>query len=82
MNRAAFALVLKVFRGSKGLSQEELASRSGLHRTFISQLERGLKSPTIDTLFSICAVLDVSASELIRAVEVELKRGNGPTDDR
>jgi transcriptional regulator with XRE-family HTH domain len=72
--RQAFALVLKIHRGQKGLSQEELGARAGLHRTFISQLERALKSPTIDSLFSICEVLEISVSDMMRAVEVELRQ--------
>jgi transcriptional regulator with XRE-family HTH domain len=74
VNRAAFALILRIHRGQKGLSQEELGNRAGLHRTFISQLERGLKSPTLDSLFPICDVLGVSVSEFLRVVEAELEK--------
>ena len=72
MLRVAFAVVLKVDRGRRGVSQEELGAQAGLHRTFISQLERGLKSPTIDSLFRICEVLDMPVSDLMRAVEAEM----------
>ena len=54
-----------------GLSQEALAEKSGLHRTYISLLERNKKSPTIETLFRICKALGVSAAGLIRKVEAE-----------
>lgn len=56
-------------RVSAGFSQEALADKAGLHRTYISLLERNKKSPTIDTLFRICKALDVSASSLIKKVE-------------
>jgi transcriptional regulator with XRE-family HTH domain len=51
------------------LSREELAFESGYHRTYISFLERGLKSPTLNTIFHIASVLDIAPSEIIRRVE-------------
>lgn len=51
------------------LSQEELAARAGYHRTYIGQLERGEKSPSLRTLFNLSATLQVSPSALIRRVE-------------
>lgn len=56
-------------RNGLELSQEELAERAGVHRTYISQLERDLKSPTVDTLRKIAAALDVRASKLIQLTE-------------
>jgi transcriptional regulator with XRE-family HTH domain len=41
---------IKRHRLEKGLSQERLAELAGLDRTYISVLERGVKSPTVDTL--------------------------------
>ncbi len=52
-----------------GLTKEELSFRAGLSRPYISQLERNLKSPTVDTLFLICGALGVSASDVIGRVE-------------
>ena len=43
-----------------GLTQEQLSFRADLSRPYVSQLERDLKSPTVDTLFRICDALDVS----------------------
>ena len=60
---------LKKARGKAGLSQEELASRAGVHRTYISLLERNKKSPTLDTLIKICKALEISASKIIARVE-------------
>lgn len=56
-------------RLSAEMSQEKLASRSKLDRSYISQLERELKSPTMDTLLRICKALGVSAADLIAHVE-------------
>ncbi len=51
------------------LSQEKLAELCDLDRTYISMLERGLRQPTITTLFQICSALDVAPSEFVRQME-------------
>lgn len=56
-------------RKKAGISQEELASRAGIHATYVSQLERDVKSPTVNVLVRICDALDVRASDLIREIE-------------
>lgn len=68
----AFAVVLKRLRTHKGLSQEELGFRSGLHRTFISQLERGIKSPTLTTIYRLSTALGVSMTQMLALIEEEL----------
>lgn len=52
-----------------GLSQEELAFQSGLHRTSISHIERGVKSPTVDTLGKIATALTTTPSQLLAEAE-------------
>ncbi len=59
-------------RRDAGLSQEALAENCGIHRTYVSQLERGLKSPTLHTLFLLADALEVSPSTFVRAVERRL----------
>jgi transcriptional regulator with XRE-family HTH domain len=66
---AAFGRVLVDIRQSKRLSQEEFGARSGYHRTYISQLERGLKSPSLRTIFNLAATLGVAPSDMIKDVE-------------
>lgn len=61
-------------RTAAGLTQERLAFRAGLSRPYISQLERNLKSPTLDVLFLICDALGISASELVGRVEAARKK--------
>jgi transcriptional regulator with XRE-family HTH domain len=51
------------------LSQEELSVRASLHRTEVSQLERGLRLPRIDTLAKLVGSLDISADELLDGLE-------------
>jgi transcriptional regulator with XRE-family HTH domain len=60
---------LRKARKTAGLSQEEVSFRAGVHRTYMSLLERGKKSPTIDVLFRLCDAIGIRASELIRRVE-------------
>lgn len=59
-------------RTERGWSQEYLAEITGLHRTYISQLERGLKSPSVRVLSHIANALDVTMSEFLEAVEEAL----------
>lgn len=59
-------------RTEKGWSQEYLAEITGLHRTYISQLERGLKSPSVRVLSHITTGLGVTMSEFLKAVEEAL----------
>ena len=65
----AFGKVVQTRRNAKGISQEELGFQSGLHRTFVSQLERGLKSPSLRTLFAIAKALDSKPDSLVREAE-------------
>jgi transcriptional regulator with XRE-family HTH domain len=70
MNKAV-GKVIKRLREERGLSQEQLGFETKLHRTYISQLERGLKSPTLNTLATITKVLNISMTEFMKLVENE-----------
>lgn len=65
----SFGIALKKRRHQVGMSQEALGFRSGVHRTFISEIERGVKSPTVQTMISLAEALDVKLSDLIRIAE-------------
>lgn len=56
-------------RKRAGLSQEELSVRASLHRTEVSQLERGLRLCRIDTLLKVAGSLDVTADELLAGLD-------------
>jgi DNA-binding XRE family transcriptional regulator len=56
---------IQQIRKSQKISQEQLAFESGLSRQYISYLESGLKSPTIDTLLSISEVLNIHVKDLL-----------------
>jgi transcriptional regulator with XRE-family HTH domain len=63
-------------RIEKSWSQEYLAEVTGLHRTYISQLERGLKSPSVRVLHHITKALGLKMSVFLQAVE-ELLNADG-----
>ena len=69
---SVFGKVLRKLRVGKKLSQEKLAELCDLDRTYISLLERGLRQPTISTLFKIADALDLPPSELVKKVEDEI----------
>ena len=62
---------LKVIRASRKLSQEKLAELSGLHRTYISSVERGDRNPTLVTLGKLASALDMDISEMLHGVTNE-----------
>jgi transcriptional regulator with XRE-family HTH domain len=63
--REVLATNLKHFRLAAGLSQEELAHRAHLDRTYVSSLERGRYSASIDKIESLSLALEIEASELL-----------------
>jgi transcriptional regulator with XRE-family HTH domain len=71
---AAFSEVLLRARAASGLTQEELAFAAGVDRTFVSRLERGIRQPTITTLFALADALGTSAADLVGQTEHESGR--------
>lgn len=56
---------IKRLRKAQGISQEELADRARVHRTFVSQIERAVKSPTLESLEKIAQGLGVALADLV-----------------
>lgn len=71
MIEESFGRVLRELRRSRGLSQDKLADLTDTHRTYISQLERGLRSPSLRTLTAVAAALSISIRDLMGLVEDE-----------
>jgi len=71
INKAISKVIIKN-RQKHSLSQEKLAELVGIHRTYVSQIERGLKSPTLQVLFKLSIAFNISASKLIEEIEGEL----------
>lgn len=65
-------------RKAADMSQEETSIRAGLHRTEISQLERGLRLARVDTVAKLAAALEIDPGELFKGIEWrlgEVRRG-------
>ena len=54
---------IKELRKRLGISQEELASRAGMHWTYLSDLERGRQTPTVDVVNRVARALGVTLAE-------------------
>jgi transcriptional regulator with XRE-family HTH domain len=66
---SVFGKVLRELRTQVGLTQEQLGFECDLDRTFISLLERGLRQPTLTTLFVIADQLNTPPSNIVKQVE-------------
>ncbi|QDT64764.1 helix-turn-helix domain-containing protein [Calycomorphotria hydatis] len=64
-----FGQVLRDARIAAGMTQEDLAHHAQVDRTYISQLERDLKSPTLAMLFRLCDAMGISAANMVAEVE-------------
>ena len=60
---------IKALRLEKGLSQEELAYRASMHRSYISQIERGSRNIAFENLLGIARALETTLSSLTDGVE-------------
>jgi transcriptional regulator with XRE-family HTH domain len=72
MHKSLFGTVIKKVRLDRGLTQEMLASHSGLERTFISMLERGVKQPSLKTVSSLAHAMHLKSYELLHMVEEQI----------
>ena len=70
----AFGKAFRDIRTSRDVSQEQLALLAGFDRTYMSLVERGLRSPTIRTLVKLAEVLEVRPSKILRGMEELLPR--------
>lgn len=61
----AFGAALREARVRAQLSQEDLSLESGIDRTFVSMLERGVRQPALSTVFALCEALSLRPGTLI-----------------
>lgn len=61
-----FGLIVKKYRIEKGISQEKLAEISGLHRTYISSVERGTRSISLSNIDKIAKALEIEPYKLFQ----------------
>lgn len=71
---AAFAGIVAKKRQALGLSKQELATRAGLHQTYIGLLERGERKPNLETAEAVAGALQTTLSAII--AEAEAARGS------
>jgi transcriptional regulator with XRE-family HTH domain len=60
---------IRLLRTERKLSQEGLADRCSLHRTYIGSVERGERNVSLENIVVIARALDVTASELLKGIE-------------
>lgn len=61
----AVSEVIRAHRARLGISQESLSIKAGVHRTFISKIEKASRNPTIESVFRLAAALGLEPEELI-----------------
>lgn len=59
-----FALKVRMLREQQGLSQEQLAAKAGLHRTYIGMIERSERNPSLVSIYKIAKGLNINIKEL------------------
>ncbi len=67
--KLAFGRAVRKLRVAKGLSQERLAELAGIHRTYVGDVERGVRNVSLINMSKIAAALDVALSQLVREME-------------
>ena len=67
-----FGAIVRKHRTELGLSQESLANLAGLHRTYISMLERGIRNPSLTVILQIAEALNTMPSTLMADLETKV----------
>ena len=62
--QTAFGRHIRLFRNRMGLTQEALAHRAGIHVTYLSGIERGVRNPSLKNICALAVALEVPVSEL------------------
>jgi transcriptional regulator with XRE-family HTH domain len=63
-------VTLRGIRLKRGLSQEEFSQITGVHRTYISPLENGLKNPSVSTIYGMLKSLNISLRDFFEMAEL------------
>jgi transcriptional regulator with XRE-family HTH domain len=69
MTLEQFSMVLRQLREERGLSQEQLAERADLNRSYLGEVERGRAVPSIVTVSKLAGALDIRLSSMIARCE-------------
>jgi transcriptional regulator with XRE-family HTH domain len=66
---SSVGFAIRVLREAQDISQEELGFRADLHRTFVSDIERGRRNPTVRTLWKLANALQIMPSKIVMEAE-------------
>lgn len=69
-----FGAIVRKRRTEQGISQESLANLAGLHRTYISMLERGIRNPSLTVILQLAEALNTMASTLMADLEANVTK--------
>lgn len=70
--KKAFGSAVRDARKKRGLSQLDVVSESGIDRAYVSELERGLGNPSVETMFRLAKAMKMSPVELVRTIVEKL----------
>ena len=73
----SFATVLRACRGRLGISQQELAGRAGLHRTYVSDIERGARNLSLESINKLAKALEIPVSTFFSRLNELPQSGSG-----
>ena len=72
-----FGAIVRKRRTEQGISQESLANLAGLHRTYISMLERGIRNPSLTVILQLAEALGTTVSTLMADLEANVTTSAG-----
>ncbi|MBS1681677.1 MAG: helix-turn-helix transcriptional regulator [Bacteroidetes bacterium] len=72
--KTAFGDALRSLRSKKGFTQQQLADYTGMDRAYISELERGLLLPSIETIFKLAKELKIKPGAMVDEVNQRVNR--------
>jgi CheY-like chemotaxis protein/DNA-binding Xre family transcriptional regulator len=75
--KSSFASAVRAFRSRLDISQEELAGRAGLHRTYVSDIERGVRNLSLESIEKLARALEISVAALFSSVSHRLGSADG-----
>jgi len=70
-DRESFGWNVRQLRKAQNLSQEELAEKAGLHRTYIGSVERGERNISLENILALARALNVSLVDLFRGIKTK-----------
>ena len=65
----AFGRNVKIVRTKRGYTQEALATAAQIDRSYLGEIERGLRNPSLEILTKLCRTLDCSLNDLVEVLE-------------